>query len=98
MHNLKKAILMNKKDNVATALLPIKKNDCAVITYNNEIINEIIVLEDIEIYHKIAIKPIHNGDLVYKYGEVIGRASNSINVGEQVHVNNIESVRGKSEN
>jgi altronate dehydratase small subunit len=98
MYNLKKAILMNKKDNVATALFSIKKNDSAVITYNNEIINEIIVLDDIEIYHKTAIKPIENGDLVYKYGEVIGRTTSSIKVGEHVHVNNIESVRGKNEN
>ena len=95
MKDLKKAILMNKKDNVATALFPIEKNDSAVITYNNEIITEIIALDAIEIYHKIAIKPIQNGDLIYKYSEVIGRATNSIKIGEQVHVNNIESVMGK---
>lgn len=95
MQDLKKAILMNKKDNVATALFPIKKNDSAVITCNNEIVTEIIALEDIEIYHKIAIKPIQKGALVYKYSEVIGQATNSIKVGEHVHVNNIESVMGK---
>jgi altronate dehydratase small subunit len=98
MSDLKKAILMNKKDNVATALFSINKNDSAVITYNNEIITEIIALDPIEIYHKIAIMPIQSGDLIYKYGEIIGQATNSIKVGEQVHVNNIESVMGKNEN
>ncbi len=98
MSDFKKAILMNKKDNVATALNQIKKNDSAAIIYNNEIITEFPVADDIEMYHKIAIKPIQEGDLVYKYGEVIGRATNSIKIGEQVHVNNVESVRGKNEN
>jgi altronate dehydratase small subunit len=98
MPDFKKAILMNKKDNVVTALFPIKKTDTAVITYNKEIIAEIIVLNDIDIYHKIALRSIQEGDLVYKYGEVIGRATNSIKAGEHVHVNNIESVMVKNEN
>jgi altronate dehydratase small subunit len=98
MCDLKKAILMNKKDNVATALFPIKKNDRAVIVYNNEIITEIVALDDIEIYHKLAIQFIQNGELVYKYGEIIGKSTNCIRAGEHVHVNNIESVMGKNEN
>ncbi|MDI3530024.1 MAG: altronate dehydratase small subunit [Thermoanaerobacter sp.] len=98
MSELKKAIILDKKDNVATALLSIKKNDSVVIIYNNEIVTKVLALDDIEIYHKIAIKPIQNGDKVYKYGEVIGRATNFIKVGQHVHINNIESVMVTSEN
>lgn len=92
MADVKKAILMNKRDSVAVALSPIQKDESAEITFNNEIIDKVLVLEDIEIYHKIAIKPICKGEKVYKYGEVIGRATDSIKIGQHVHVNNIESV------
>jgi altronate dehydratase small subunit len=98
MADLKEAILMNEKDNVATILSPIKKNDNVLIIYNNEVITKVLALDDIEMYHKIAVKSIPNGDKVYKYGEVIGRTINHINGGQHVHVDNIESVMVKNEN
>lgn len=95
MTDIKNAILMNKKDNVATALSPIYENAKATIVYNGEKVSEIIALSNIEIYHKLAVRPIEMGELVYKYGEIIGRATHTIKTGEHVHVNNIESVMGK---
>ena len=95
MLNLKKAILMNDKDNVATVLTAINKNESVTIVYNNKIVSEVNALEDIELYHKLAIRPIEMGEKLYKYGEVIGRATKSIKAGEHVHVNNIESVMTK---
>lgn len=97
MQDLKKAILMNKKDSVAMALLPIEKDDEVVVVYNNEVITRLCALEDIEMYHKIAIKPIQEKEIVLKYGEVIGKATASIKAGQHVHVNNIESVMVKNE-
>ncbi|QAT60421.1 MULTISPECIES: UxaA family hydrolase [Tissierellales] len=98
MPDSKKAILMNKKDNVAMALFPIEKNNSISVFYNNEKAAELCALEDIELYHKIAIKPIQKGDLVFKYGEIIGKATDNIKVGQHVHINNIESVMTKNEN
>lgn len=95
MDELKKAILMNERDNVATALFPIDKNEKAMIVYNNNTVSEIEVLDNIDRYHKIAIKPIEKDEIVYKYGEIIGKATQPIKVGEHVHVNNIESVMTK---
>lgn len=95
MKDLKRAILMNEKDNVATALIPVIKGENAAVVYNNKSVAEIYALDDIEMYHKIAIKPIDKGELVYKYGEVIGKATQPIKAGEHVHVNNIESVMTK---
>lgn len=95
MLSLKKAILMNDKDNVATVLTAINKNEWVVIVYNNKIVNEVNALEDIELYHKLAIRPIEMGEKLYKYGEVIGIATKSIKAGEHVHINNIESVMTK---
>lgn len=95
MPDLKKAILMKKKDNVATMLVQIKKDEAAAITFDNEVVEQIAAVEDIEVYHKIAIRSIEQGELVYKYGEIIGKAVSTIKIGEHVHVNNIESVMTK---
>ena len=95
MYDFIKAILLNKKDNVATVLLPVKKDGNVEINYNNKVITIVIALDNIEIYHKIAIKSIDIGDKVYKYGETIGRATDIIKAGQHVHVNNIESVMVK---
>ncbi|VFS54652.1 Uncharacterised protein [Leminorella grimontii] len=36
-------------------------------------------------------------DEVYKYGESIGRATQAIELGEHVHVHNVESERGRGD-
>jgi altronate dehydratase small subunit len=95
MAELKKAIILNMKDTVATAILPVNKGDRVAIVYNNEVVDEITSLDDIELYHKIAIKPVDKGDYAYKYGEVIGKATDFIRPGQHVHINNIESVMTK---
>ena len=48
---------------------------------------------DIPIGHKLAIKPIKNGDTVIKYGVDIGRAVADIGTGEHAHVQNIKTKR-----
>ena len=39
--------------------------------------------------HKIALKPIAEGDAVVKYGQIIGNASRAIAPGEHVHIHNV---------
>ena len=53
----------------------------------------VVALQDIPVYHKIAIAAIAKGSPVFKYGEQIGLASADIRVGDHVHVHNLESVR-----
>lgn len=89
----KKAILLNVNDNVAVVLSPVIKGDIVSIFFNKEVISTIIALDDIELYHKIAIKKIHNGKEVYKYGNVIGKATGDIEIGQHVHIHNIRSVK-----
>lgn len=48
---------------------------------------------DIPIGHKLAIKPLKEGDTVIKYGVDIGRALADIGVGEHAHVHNIKTKR-----
>lgn len=47
--------------------------------------------------HKIALRPIADGALIRKYGQVIGRACAPIAPGEHVHVHNVEGLRGRGD-
>lgn len=51
------------------------------------------VLGQISIYHKFSIKDIKKGELIYKYGQVIGRAIQNIKKGQHVHSQNLVSIR-----
>jgi altronate dehydratase small subunit len=47
--------------------------------------------------HKFATRPIAEGALIRKYGQVIGKASAAIAIGEHVHVHNVEGTRGRGD-
>jgi len=85
-----KILRINKKDNVAVALTPLKKGDSLEIEgifY--------IAKENIDFGHKIALTDIFKGEKVIKYGEVIGYAIQDIEKGDWVHVHNLQSNRGR---
>jgi (2R)-sulfolactate sulfo-lyase subunit alpha len=48
---------------------------------------------DIPIGHKLAIKPLKEGDTVIKYGVDIGRVVADIEIGGHAHVHNIKTKR-----
>ena len=48
---------------------------------------------DIPIGHKLAIKPLQEGETVIKYGTDIGRVVAPIRQGEHVHVHNVKTKR-----
>ncbi len=48
---------------------------------------------DIPIGHKLAIKPLEEGDTVIKYGVDIGKVVADIGTGEHAHVHNIKTKR-----
>ena len=52
------------------------------------------LLQAIPFAHKVAVKPIPQGQPVYKYGEPIGLATADIAEGELVHTHNLKSNRG----
>src|SRR6266403_1820011 len=41
--------------------------------------------------HKVALRPIKKGEAVYKYGQIIGFASQDIAAGDHVHVHNVSA-------
>ena len=82
------AILLDVKDNVATCTTAANKSDAIKILGGGEI----ICVEDIPIWHKVALKKISRGEKIFKYGEIIGEASIDIAAGGWVSHENIFSV------
>ncbi|MGF0034475.1 UxaA family hydrolase [Bariatricus sp. SGI.154] len=86
------AMVIDAKDTVAVAIEPIRKGEEVTFMLNHEL-KTVMAVSDITIYHKLAIKEMHKGEPVVKYGEHIGLAAEDIAVGEHVHVHNVESHR-----
>ena len=85
-----KAIVLDIKDNVATCTSEVSKG--AIVKCLGGNIEEVTATENIPIWHKIALNPIHKGDKVFKYGEMIGEATVDIKQGGWVSHENIFSV------
>jgi altronate dehydratase small subunit len=92
----KKAILIDRKDNVATALSQLQKGDSVEVGID-EYTLDTKLLQDIPFGHKYALKDIRQGEAVIKYGEAIGLATKQIQQGEHVHVHNVESQKGRGD-
>ena len=87
------ALKIDRKDNVAVVIRPVKNGE--KLQYNDYENGNgyITALADIPIYHKVALADIAKGEKVIKYGEHIGEASETIKVGDYVHTHNVASVR-----
>lgn len=92
----KQAVVINVKDNVATLV-----DDFKVGTEIHYFIGEreesVVLLQDIPLGHKVAIRDIRKGEEVTKYGESLGAAIEDIKTGRHVHVHNLESLRGRGD-
>ena len=91
---MKRALMMNIEDNVATALEKLEGGVPAVVILpSQEVFKELTPVKDIPFGHKLAVKQIGKGDQVLKYGQVIGNATQDIKLGYHVHVHNVMSNR-----
>lgn len=73
-------------DDVAVALRDIEKNtevEAAGRTY--------VALDDIPMGHKMALRDIHSGENILKYGSVIGHATADAPAGSWMHSHNVET-------
>jgi len=86
-------ILISQKDNVGIVIEEIKKGDALLYKdyYGKDI--KLNALDNIRIYHKVAINDIKVGTHIVKYGEHIGVAGKDISSGEHVHTHNVEDQR-----
>ena len=95
---IKLALKVNDKDNVATIFangitdgteveIRDKKGNAETVT----------VIGDVPYGHKIAVRDIKKGELINKYGEEIGIATQNIRKGDHVHIQNLDSLRGRGD-
>ena len=89
---MKKAIVIHKMDNVATALECLHIGDR--LPYKDGFIE---IKEEIQFGHKVAVEEILKGLSVIKYGEPIGISGCDIGVGRHVHVHNVMGQRGRGD-
>ncbi len=77
---------MDEKDNCATTLADLPQGEKIEISGKSMVLNQ-----NIPFGHKFAIKTIKEGELLIKYGQIIGIATKDINTGDWVHIHNIRS-------
>lgn len=93
-----KALVMHASDNVAVAIQDIAAGEEITVTKEGAVSPLRIQLRQaVPFGHKLALEdiPIHGS--VRKYGEQIGLATAAIQVGEHVHVHNVESTRARGD-
>lgn len=91
-----KAVILNLKDNVATALAALKTGDIVKLEVGGKT-QEIKLTTDIPFGHKFSLSKIEPDSPVIKYGELIGLSTTTIEPGDYVHVHNVVSTRGRGD-
>ncbi len=87
-----RVIIINEKDNVATALKGLNAGAEVSVELQGRV-QKITLLSDIPTGHKFALKDLEEGEAVIKYGEPIGQGTVKITRGEHVHVHNVASQK-----
>jgi len=88
--NRKAVIQLNEQDNVVIALRDLTKGE------QPDPLN--LTLETaIKRGHKIALKPIKQGESILRYGQIIGQAKYDLKTGEHVHTHNLAMSQFKQE-
>lgn len=89
-----KALRLHEEDDVATLLSDVAEGDHVVVEDDaGRCVCDLVSHDSIGTFHKIALHPIGACEVVHKYGEAIGRATEDILPGSHVHVHNLESIR-----
>ena len=83
----KRIIVMNSEDNCATSLEDIPKDEEIEIK-EGKIIK---INHNIPFGHKFALTDISTGELIKKYGQIIGIVTEDIKKGDWIHTHNIKS-------
>ena len=91
-----KAVILNTKDNVATALADLKAGDTLELEVGGET-KEVRLTTDIPFGHKFSLSKIEPNSPVIKYGEIIGVSTATIKPGDYVHIHNVVSRRGRGD-
>lgn len=88
-------MVLHSADNVATLIDAGHAGDAC--TLQGERQGVVTLLQDVAFGHKVCITEVPLGGEILKYGQVIGRATQAITVGEHAHVHNIDSARARGD-
>lgn len=85
-------LVLNQKDTVGVVMDDLRAGDVGVYQLADKEV-EVKVVQDIPIYHKVALTDMLEGENAYKYGQEIGRVTLDIMAGQHVHSHNLISIR-----
>jgi len=86
-------IVINEKDNVATALESLDAGSTVSVEIQGRV-EKIRLVSNIPMGHKFALLEMEEATAIIKYGEAIGRSAAKIARGEHVHVHNVVNQPG----
>jgi altronate dehydratase len=89
---VKPVLVISDRDNVATALQALEPGRELELSGG-----ALAVWDAVPSGHKIALRAIHAGEAVVKYGSPIGLATMEIPAGAHVHTHNVASTRGRGD-
>ena len=92
----KRAVIMDRHDNVATAVEEIRAGEEVAIPAVGSALT-LRATEAIPFGFKIALQDIPKGGIIRKYGETIGTAGTDIAKGAMVHIHNLEGTRARGD-
>ena len=90
------AILIHNDDNVITVTESLQAGSVARYKKDEDVV-EVVTLEEVPKFHKIAVVDIEKTKPIYKYGQLIGEALKNISKGSHVHDHNIASPEEKTQ-
>jgi len=89
-------VVLNARDNVATALADLEAGTNLELHVNDEIL-EVKLTAAVPFGHKFSLCKIKQGAPIVKYGDIIGIATCNIRLGDYVHIHNVASTRGRGD-
>ena len=90
MRSRTRIIVINERDNVATALDELPPGTTVSVKTEHRM-ERVELISHIPRGHKFALRHIDRGGAVIKYGETIGKSTEEIPRGQHVHVHNVAS-------
>ena len=90
-----RALRIHKADNVAVVLSEVAPGDEVIVQGGPEPVR-LIAHDRIPAGHKVALAPLTEDQWVIKYGEPIGKATQSVQKGRHVHTHNLVGLRGRT--
>jgi altronate hydrolase len=83
------AVHLHPTDNVAVARVPLQAGQALRVNGFS-----LQVRDQVAAGHKVALQPISAGEVVRRYGQVIGRAKAAIEAGQHIHTHNLAFEEG----